>query len=82
MAFTQDTLEKIKLVCPKTKADLVLDGSMLVSVDPQSRLRYEVKDDIPIMLIDEAVELSAEDWSAVMTRHQREPQTGKPLEAT
>ncbi len=78
MAFTEETLQKIKLVCPKTKADLVLDGKSLVSVDPQTRLRYEVKDDIPIMLVDEAVELSPEDWSTVMSRHQRDPQTGNP----
>jgi uncharacterized protein len=79
MAFTQETLDKIKLVCPKTKAALLLDGASLVSVDPDTRLRYEVKDDIPVMLIDEAVELSSEDWGEVMSRHGRDPQTGQTV---
>ena len=70
MAFTKETLEKIHLVCPKTKAKLVLDGNSLVSIDPETRLSYEIKDDIPIMLVDEATELSVEDWTAVMSRHQ------------
>ncbi len=77
MAFTQETLEKIKLVCPKTKSALVLDGGGLVSVDPESRLKYAVKDDIPIMLADEAVELSPEEWSDTMSRHGRDPKTGE-----
>jgi len=79
MAFTQETLDKIKLVCPKTKAGLLLDGSMLVNVDPDTRLRYEIKDDIPVMLIDEAVEMSPEEWSEVMSRHGRDPQTGQTV---
>ncbi len=82
MAFTQETLDKIKLVCPKTKAPLILDGETLVSVDPDTRLLYAVKDDIPIMLIDEAVELSLEDWSAVMSRHGRDPVTGESAKTT
>jgi uncharacterized protein YbaR (Trm112 family) len=39
------------LCCPETKADLVLDGNYLVSVDKATRRRYRTEDDIPIMLI-------------------------------
>ena len=37
-----------RLCCPETKADLVLDGNFLVSVDKYTRRRYRIEDDIPI----------------------------------
>ena len=52
MAIAKELLEI--LVCPESKAPLVLDGDTLVSTDPQGRRRYRIEDDIPIMLIDEA----------------------------
>ena len=61
------------LCCPETKADLVLDGNTLVSVDKNTRRRYRIEDDIPIMLIDESEQLSLEEWSAIMKKH------GKPV---
>ena len=70
MPFDFASLQDI-LVCPKSKAPLVQDGDWLVSTDAETRLRYAVRDDIPIMLIDEAQELSPEEWSAVMQRHGR-----------
>ena len=79
MSFDQETLDRIGLVCPKSKAPLVLDGSHLVSTDPETRLRYDIKDDIPIMLIDEATELEGDDWRAIMTRHHRDLATGAPV---
>ena len=42
------------LCCPESKAELVLDGNHLVSTDKQTRRRYRIEDDIPIMLVDEA----------------------------
>lgn len=60
------------LCCPKTKADLVLDNNTLVSIDKKTRLRYRIENDIPIMLIDEAEELSPEVWTEIMKRHGRE----------
>jgi len=42
------------LVCPKTKAPLVESGDWLYSTDTETRLRYPIRDGIPIMLIDEA----------------------------
>ncbi len=59
------------LCCPETKADLVLDGDSLVSVDKATRRRYRIEDDIPIMLIDESEQLSLEDWAAIMRKHGR-----------
>ncbi len=59
------------LCCPETKADLVLDGNTLVSVDKNTRRRYRIEDDIPIMLIDESEQLSMEEWKSIMEKHGR-----------
>ena len=60
------------LCCPETKADLVLDGDFLVSVDNETRRRYRIEDDIPIMLIDESEVLDFETWSKIMKRHGKD----------
>jgi uncharacterized protein len=57
------------LCCPETKADLVLDGDTLVSTDKNTRRRYKIENDIPIMLIDESEVLSVEEWEAIMRKH-------------
>ena len=57
------------LRCPQTHAPLVFEGDALISTDPASRLKYLIKDDIPVMIIDEAVELSEEEWQAIMRKH-------------
>jgi hypothetical protein len=57
------------LCCPETKADLVLDGDTLVSTDKETRRRYKIIDDIPVMLIDESEQLSMEEWSAIMEKY-------------
>jgi uncharacterized protein YbaR (Trm112 family) len=59
------------LCCPETKADLVLDGNYLVSVDNKTRRRYRIEDDIPIMLIDESEQLDFETWKEIMIRHNK-----------
>lgn len=43
------------LVCPKCKGDLDYRPDEHVLVCPACRLRYPVRDGIPIMLIDEAI---------------------------
>ena len=55
MAISEELLEI--LVCPKCKGDIYLtqDGNGLIC--KACKLMYEIKDDIPIMLIDEAVKL-------------------------
>ncbi|MRS03524.1 Trm112 family protein [bacterium] len=52
MALSKDLLEL--LVCPKCKGELTLleDNSGLVC--PACRLSFPIKDDIPMMLVDEA----------------------------
>lgn len=62
------------LCCPETKADLVLDGNSLVSVDKNTRRRYKIEDDIPIMLIEESEQLDFDTWKGIMLKH------GKPIE--
>ncbi len=47
------------LVCPKTHSSLVLHGDELIS--KEGKLAYPIRDDIPIMLIEEARELSQEE---------------------
>jgi uncharacterized protein YbaR (Trm112 family) len=49
----------------------VLDGNYLVSVDKQTRRRYRIEDDIPIMLIEESEQLSMDVWKAIMLKHER-----------
>ncbi len=57
------------LCCPETGADLVLDGDTLVSVDKNSRRRYRIEDNIPIMLIDDSEQLAEEEWKDIMKKH-------------
>jgi len=55
MAISQDLLEI--LACPKCKGDIHLNQSGDGLVCQACRLMYPIKDDIPIMLIDEAIKL-------------------------
>jgi uncharacterized protein len=52
------------LVCPKCKGDLRYDRAPESLVCEADRLRYEVRDGIPILLIDEARPLDAASPSA------------------
>jgi uncharacterized protein len=61
-----------RLCCPETKADLVLEGDFLVSVDKNTRRRYRIEDDIPIMLIEESEQLSMDEWKAIMLKHGKQ----------
>jgi uncharacterized protein YbaR (Trm112 family) len=42
------------LVCPKCKGELILNDKKDGLICKKCRLLYEIRDDIPIMLIDEA----------------------------
>ena len=66
------------LVCPQTHAPLVYDGRSLVSTDAETRLRYAIRDDIPVMLVDEAETVSVEEWTDLMRQQGRDPETGAP----
>jgi len=53
MAISPDLLTI--LVCPACKGDLVYDPSAATLSCNACRLRYRVEDDIPVMLVDEAL---------------------------
>jgi uncharacterized protein YbaR (Trm112 family) len=52
MAISKELLDI--LVCPKCKGNIYLNEAGNGLVCDNCRLLYEIKDDIPIMLIDEA----------------------------
>ena len=56
MAISQELLDI--LACPKCKGDIYLNDTSDGLVCDQCKLLYEVRDDIPIMLIEEAKPLA------------------------
>ena len=56
MALSQDLLDI--LACPKCKGDVRLNDKQDGLVCQACKLVYPIKDDIPIMLIDEALPLT------------------------
>ncbi len=54
MAISKELLDI--LVCPKCKGDIILLEDETGLVCPACRLKYPVRDGIPVMLIDEAEE--------------------------
>lgn len=57
MTLSQELLEI--LVCPRCKGELEYREREASLVCPACRLRYPVRDDIPIMLVDEATPVEA-----------------------
>ena len=55
MALSKDLLDI--LACPKCKGDIHLNAAADGLVCEACRLMYPIKDDIPVMLIDEALPL-------------------------
>jgi len=49
------------LVCPQTKGPLVYDRERGELLSKKARLAYPVRDGVPIMLVDEARDLSDEE---------------------
>ena len=76
--FDFDAIDEM-LLCPKSKSKLILDENRLISIDPGCRLAYNILDGIPVMLVDDAVELSPEEWKELMAKHGRDTETGKAL---
>jgi hypothetical protein len=52
MAIKKELLDI--LVCPKCKGELQINDAQNALTCNKCKLKYEIKDDIPIMLIDEA----------------------------
>lgn len=57
MAISNELLEI--LACPKCKGDIELNDKQNGLICQTCRLLYEIKDDIPIMLIEEAKPLDS-----------------------
>jgi uncharacterized protein YbaR (Trm112 family) len=53
------------LVCPVTKGPLVYDKNRQELISKSARLAYPIRDDIPVMLEEEARKLSAEELEAL-----------------
>jgi uncharacterized protein len=58
MAVSKELLDI--LVCPKCKGEIYLNESGDGLICHRCKLLYEIKDDIPIMLIDEAKKIEGE----------------------
>jgi uncharacterized protein YbaR (Trm112 family) len=56
------------LVCPACRTKLVVDGHSFVCRSESCRRRYEVKDDIPVMLSDEALPTAIDEWTAIIRK--------------
>lgn len=61
-----------KLVCPKSKQPLIYvpdgeDGAGFLFA-PSSRLKYRIEQGVPVLLVDEATELSAAEAERLVAR--------------
>jgi uncharacterized protein YbaR (Trm112 family) len=64
------------LVCPKSKQPLIYfprgeadrDEAEAFLLCPASRLRYPIQDGVPVMLIEEAIEVTAQAVEALLAR--------------
>lgn len=68
------------LACPLTKAPLLLDGNRLVSTCARTRKAYRIEDGIPVLLIEEGTELTAEEHGEVLSRHGATPHETTPTQ--
>ncbi len=57
------------LVCPESKAAVLVDGNWIYSTDPQTRRRYAIVEGVPNMLIDESETLTEDEFTRVMRKH-------------
>ena len=56
------------LACPQDKGPLYYFGDAGGLYNPRLKRRYEVRDGIPVMLVDEAEDVSEEEHEALMAR--------------
>jgi uncharacterized protein YbaR (Trm112 family) len=66
MPLAQDLLDK--LVCPKSKQPLVYFEADEVLLCPASRLRYRIEDGVPVLLVDEATEVSPDELERMLAK--------------
>lgn len=60
MAISEYLLEILR--CPACRATIRLDGDTLLCTSAACRRRYDIDDDIPVMLIDKATVLDQAAW--------------------
>lgn len=54
MSISPELLEIIRCPKCKSKVEIKPDGSALKCVNPECRLVYPIRDEIPVMLVEEA----------------------------
>ncbi|MBI1827778.1 MAG: hypothetical protein HY287_07670 [Planctomycetes bacterium] len=59
------------LVCPMTHAPLLQVGDWLYSTDSATRRKYPIRDDIPIMLIEESKVADPEEFAKAVPQNVR-----------
>ena len=59
------------LVCPESKAPLVLEGEWLYSTDRSTRRRFAVKNGIANMLVEESEVVAVEEFDRVVQKRDR-----------
>ncbi|QDT65541.1 Trm112 family protein [Calycomorphotria hydatis] len=68
MPFDHEAVKDI-LRCPVTQAELIFveddQGQSLVSLDPDSRLRFPIIDGVPVLLAAEATTMNEDEWQQV-----------------
>ncbi len=60
------------LACPEDKGPLLYFADENALYNPRLKRRYEIKDDIPIMLIDEAESVSDEEHDRLVAKAEAE----------
>lgn len=70
MSFDPKLLDGI-LVCTKCHAALVRDADVLVCTRSECRLKFDIRDGIPNMLVEDASPLAVGEWSGAMQRQGR-----------
>ena len=56
------------MVCPVSHAPLEEVDGWLVSTDPETRLRYPIRDGIPVMLEEESEVMDPIDWEQALSQ--------------
>lgn len=60
------------LACPEDKGSLLYFESEHALYNPRLQRRYEIRDDIPVMLVDEATTVDADEHERLMAKAEAE----------
>ena len=71
MALVDPDFLKI-LCCPVSRKPLRLDGDWLISTDEKTRLRYPIRDGIPVLMENESEEMDVSSWETIMKKTSHE----------